>query len=126
MGDFLYRAEPWAVTLALHNWPIFLLSVLVLRTAIQAYRTPSRPALLRLYGCLVLAFAFEYQKHVMHMFLEATDYLFSVEANPELRSLSQLVLADFLPVALYLCGSAATCLGLSRSRIRMPSASLPR
>ena len=114
MGDFLYRAEPWAITLAQHNWPIFLLSILAAWTAYRAYRAPSRPALLRLYGCLLLAFAFEYQKHVAHMFLEATDYLFSAEANPELRSLSRRVLVDLLPVALYLCGFAAMCLGLRR------------
>ncbi len=113
MGDFLYRAEPWAVTLARHNWPIFLLAALALFTAIQAYRAPSRSALLRLYGCVLLAFAFEYQKHVAHMFLEATDYLFSAEANPGLRGLSRLVLAEVVPVALYLCGAIAACLGLS-------------
>jgi hypothetical protein len=115
-GDFLYRAEPWARTLVQHNWPIFLLSVLVILTGIQAYWRPSRPALLRLYGCLVLALAFEYQKHLVPVMVETTDYLFSEDTNPAVRSLSQLVLVDALPLAIYAWGAIALFLGLRQFR----------
>jgi len=116
LGDFLYRADPWAILLVQHNWLIFLLSALVLWTGYQVYRRPSRPALLRLYGCLLLAFAFEYQKHVAHMFLQATDYLFGADSTAGARSLSQVILIDILPVALYAWGSIVLILGLRQSR----------
>ena len=97
MEDFLYRVRPWAITLVLHNWPIIIVSAAVPLAALLAYLRPTRRRLLVLYGLIVLAFAFEYQKHGVGVVESTTDYLFSEYANPAARHVSQLVLARALP-----------------------------
>jgi len=106
MEDFLDRAGPWFVTLALHNWPVLLSAVLVSWAALRVYACPTRRRVLLLYGLFILVLAFEYQKHGLTYVRGTTGYLFSAEANPALRRLSQLTLLEALPVALYLLGLA--------------------
>jgi hypothetical protein len=106
MDDFLYRARPWAITLVLHNWPLILYAAAIPFAALLAYLQPTRRRLLILYGLLVLAVAFEYQKHGMTVAQSTTDYLFSEYANPTARHISQLVLVQTLPVLLHLLGLA--------------------
>lgn len=104
MDDFVYRFRPWAITLVLHNWPIMLCSAFVLWAAIRAYQWPSRHAVLRLYGGIMLGAAFEYQKHGVPALVSTLSYLVSLETNPEARALSYLILVDILPIELYLLG----------------------
>ena len=106
MDDFLFRARPWAITLVLHNWPLIVYSALVPLAALRAYLRPTRRALLLLYGLAILALAYEYQKHGVGVARETASYLFSAEANPELRRASQLVLTGVLPLATHLVGLA--------------------
>lgn len=111
MDDFIYRATPWAITLILHNWLILLCSVLIVWAAARAFLRPTRRALLLLYGLLLLAGAFEYEKHGVEVARGTTGYLFSVEHNPALRSLSRAFFVEVLPPALY--ATSATLLGLA-------------
>jgi hypothetical protein len=102
MDDFLYRARPWAITLLLHNWPVMLAGALAVPVAVRAYLRPTRRILLVLYGLLGLAFAFEYQKHLAPALRDTARYLFSAEVNPGPRAVSQFVVADLAPAALYI------------------------
>jgi hypothetical protein len=101
MDEFLYRARPWVVTLIAHNWPIMLYAVLTPWAAIYAYLRPSRRRLSLVYGLVVLACVFEYQKHAIPVLRDTTDYLFSLETNPGMRRVSQFTLLDVAPVAAY-------------------------
>jgi len=103
MDEIVYRAQPWAINLFLHNWPVMLYSVLVLWAGARAYLRPSRPAVLLLYGALVLVLAFEYAKHGLVVVRDTTAYLF---VDPPLRQMSQFFLIDVLPLAIYALGIA--------------------
>ncbi len=106
VDDLMHRAWPWALTLVLHNWPIMLYSVLIGGMAVWTYQWPTRRAVLVLYGLLLLAFAFEYQKHFAAVLVRTTDYLFSVQYNPELRAVSRFLLMTFAPIGLHAAGVA--------------------
>lgn len=113
MGDFLWRAEPWARTLVAHNWPIMVLSVLVLWIAIRAYLRPSRRALLLLYGLVALAIAFEYQKHGTVVIGRTADYLFGAESTAGARRIARLLLVDALPPIVYVLGATLVATALA-------------
>jgi hypothetical protein len=98
-----------------------LYSALIVWAALRAFRRPNRPALLLLYGLLILALAFEYQKHGTPVALGTTGYLFSPQFNPGARYLSRLILVDFLPVAMHLVGLAFVILSVLSSRLRGPA-----
>lgn len=112
MEDFVYRARPWAITLARHNWPLVVYGTAFLWAAVRVYRRPSRRGLLYLFGFLSLIVAFEYQKHGVRVANQTTSYLFSTYANPSLRRLSKLILVDAMPVALYLIGCSMLILAM--------------
>jgi hypothetical protein len=101
MDEFLYRARPWAITLFLHNWPVMLAGTLAVLAAVRTYLRPSRRRLLVLYSLLGFVFAFEYQKHLAPALRDTARYLFSAEVNPGPRVVSQFVVADLAPAALY-------------------------
>ncbi|HEX2923860.1 MAG TPA: hypothetical protein VHS28_07530 [Chloroflexota bacterium] len=103
MGDFLYRAEPWIITLVLHNWPVMIYLVLIVWSALNALLRPSRPALLLLYGLLILAVTWEYQKHGIRPIGGTIDYLL-LEVNPDLHSVLQQAILYVLPVVANLIG----------------------
>jgi hypothetical protein len=121
MEDLLYRAKPWAITLVWHNWPIMLYAALIVWAALRAYRRPSRPALLFLYGFIVLALAFEYQKHGLPEARITIDYLFSLQFNPGPRHVSHLILVDLTPVAIHLIGFAFLILSIVSSQGHGPA-----
>ena len=106
MSEFLERAHPWAVTLVLHNWPVMLYSLVAVLAATRAYIRPHRYTLLFLYGTVLLIIAYEYEKHGRATILDTTSYLFSLEVNPDARSVVQLLLLDVVPVLLRVLGFA--------------------
>jgi hypothetical protein len=118
MEEFVFRARPWATLLIQHNWPILLYGALGLVAAVWAYLRPSRRAVLTLYGLLGLAFAFEYQKHVGPALRGTMRYLFSAEVNPLPRAVSQLIVADVAPVALYAAAGALLLAAAAPWRLR--------
>ena len=61
MQEILDRAQPWATTLILHNWPVLAYATIAVFAAIWTLVRPSRGRLLVLYGAIMLALAFEYQ-----------------------------------------------------------------
>ena len=122
MDDFLYRAKPWAITLVLHNWPIILYSAAIPIAALLAYLRPTRRRLLLLFGLLVLALAFEYQKHGVGVVESTIGYLFSEYANPAARRISRLVLVQALPWLLHALGLALLLAAALGARAAGPSA----
>jgi uncharacterized membrane protein HdeD (DUF308 family) len=116
MNEFLYRARPWATLLIEHNWPVMLCAVLILITAIWALIRPTRRTLLALYGLLLLAFAFEYQKHLAPLLVNTARYLFSVEVNPGPRAASQIIIAQVLPIVFTGLGVALLMIALRPRR----------
>lgn len=120
LEEFFYRAQPWAATLVLHNWPIMLYGGLSLWVAIHAFLRPTRWALLALYGLLVLSVAFEYQKHGTRILRGTTSYLLDIEGNARMLWISQLILLDVLPVTFHLLGLALliAAIGLYATRLR--------
>lgn len=116
MEDFLFRAKPWAITLVLHNWPVMVTTPLIIWVAVRTYLWPSRRLLEVLYGLLLLTIAFEYQKHGLRVARRTTSYLFSPEANPDMRWFSQLVFLDVLPLVLPLAGIVLILLTLLPGR----------
>ena len=116
MQDFLMRASPWAITLVRHNWPLFVGMVATLCCAVRLFVRPSRRAALFLYGWLTLVIAFEYTKHGVPKFLKTTNYLFSSYANPGWRDLSQRILRDALPPALYTAGVLMLIIAIAPTR----------
>jgi len=102
--ELVNRGRPWALTLAEHNAALFLYIALFVWAAVRCYVRPSRQSVLLVYGFLSLAVAFEYRKHGLDLVRNTTIYLFSVEYSPAGRYISQVVLLDVLPVALYVFG----------------------
>lgn len=107
MAEVLERAQPWAFTLVAHNWPVLMYSIAAIVSAVLAYRAPSRPRILFLYGTILLILGFEYEKHAVATIVETTSYLFSVEKNPWMRSWSQWLLVSAAPDVLHALGVAA-------------------
>lgn len=58
-----------------HNWPVLLALLAALICAILAWQQPSRRRLAALYGAVLVAVAYEYQKHILPRFVEATTFL---------------------------------------------------
>jgi hypothetical protein len=94
---------------------------LILWSAVRAYLLSNRPALLLLYGFVLLAGTFEYQKHGVPVLRGTTDYLF--EIRPALRASVQFILLDAFPPALYLLGSVFVLLGVKPGGFRNPQPS---
>jgi hypothetical protein len=106
MSEFLERAQPWVITLVLHNWPVMLYSLVAVFAAIRAYVSPNRHTILFLYGAIILVLVYEYEKHGRATVLDTTSYLFSQEVNPVARDLSQQLLLTVAPVTIRLIGFA--------------------
>jgi hypothetical protein len=102
MEEFLYRAQPWAITLWQHNWPVIVFGLSSVIAAVLALVRPSRPRLLALYGLLGLVLAFEYDKHGVPAFQHTATYLLSVERNATARTVSLVIIGDVAPIALYI------------------------
>lgn len=120
LEEFLYRAQPWAATLVLHNWPIMLYGGLSLWVAACAFLRPTRWALLALYGLLVLSVAFEYQKHGTRILSGTIDYLLDFEGNAGMLWISQFIFLSALPATFQLLGLALLigAIGLYAARLR--------
>lgn len=75
-------------------------------SAIMAFKRPSRFYLLLLIGFAILAFNFEYDKHIIDVLREQT--LTSIVADPGKHFRAQrfinLIITELTPVALYLAG----------------------
>jgi hypothetical protein len=110
MDDFEQRIRPWAITLVLHNWPIMVYSLLIPWAAVRAYLRPARSRILLLYGLLILAVTFEYQKHGLTPVHNTITYLFAL--NPAAREASYLVLLEWLPPAGHILGGALLVLSV--------------
>jgi len=128
MEDFLYRAGPWATTLAQHNWPLLVYLPLILWVASRAYVRPERRVLLLLYGLVTLALTFEYQKHGPRSGVETVRYLFDTDKNHFAQRVSEFVLVDAAPIAGHALGLSLVVLsvalpGLLRLGRRSPSKS---
>ena len=104
MAEFLDRAQPWATTLILHNWPVLLYTVLAAIAATWALIRPARSTLLILYGAIILIVGFEYEKHGTATIINTTSYLFSVEVNPIPRVLSRRLLLEVVPISMQVIG----------------------
>ena len=118
MEEFTFRVAPWLEVLWLHNWPIMLCSVLIVGTAFRAYLEPSRPVLLFLYGLLILAAAFEYEKHALVAVGGTIDYLLAPNTNTALHRSVRWAFLDLLPLAGYLLGALLTFLSVLSTRRR--------
>jgi hypothetical protein len=114
MEEFLYRVGPFSTLLAQHNWPLLIYVPLILWVASRAFLRPERRVLLLLYGLLILAVAFEYEKHGTRLVAGTVRYLF--EESPLVRRVSEFVLVDLAPIAAHALGLSmvvvAVALGL--------------
>jgi len=106
MQEILDRAQPWATTLILHNWPVLVYATIAVCAAIWSLVRPTRARVLVLYGAILLVLAFEYQKHGTATIVGTTTYLFSLEVNPGLRTTSQWFLLLIVPAIAQFVGFA--------------------
>jgi hypothetical protein len=121
--EILDRAQPWAVTLILHNWPVMVYGLVTAGAAVWALLHPARPSVLFLYGAALLVLGYEYEKHGRETILDTTGYLFSLEVNPAARVVSRWLLLEFAPLLMQVSGFALLggSLVLRRRELRKPA-----
>jgi hypothetical protein len=122
MAEFLERAQPWAITLIDHNWPVMIYALVAGGAASWADRRPARKSVLFLYGACLLVIAYEYEKHGRETILGTTEYLFSVEVNARARVVSRWLLLDLVPLLMQVSGFGLLVgsLALHRRELRRP------
>jgi hypothetical protein len=62
-----------------HNWPVMIALALAGYSAWRLYLTPTRPNVQRLYGWMLLAFAYEYVKHLGDYLSEPVGFLLTAD-----------------------------------------------
>lgn len=78
MGHWHYILG-YLIILTLHNWPIMVTLVLSLHSAIRLYRSPTRRNVQFLYGWALLAFTYEYVKHLGDYLAEPAGFLLTTD-----------------------------------------------
>lgn len=81
----------YALVLISHNWPIMLALIACAWFGLRAYRNPQRKTVSWLLTAMLLAIAYEYDKHVAPELHLAIDFLFGLEIAWLNRPLHRLV-----------------------------------
>jgi hypothetical protein len=69
----------YLIVLTGHNWPVFVAVLVGLHAAWRLYRTPTRRNVQWLYGWVLLAFAYEYAKHLGDELARPVVFLFTTD-----------------------------------------------
>lgn len=91
--------------LFIHNYILFAYLIGLLVSIVVAIRRPSRFIILMLIGFAILAFSFEYDKHIIIPFREQTlKSLITATPHYQLEKIINLVVVEVIPMLLYLIG----------------------
>ena len=88
-----------------HNYILFAYLIGLLVSVVIAIKRPSRFIILMLIGFAILAFSFEYDKHIIASFREQTiTSLITITPHYRLQKYINLVISEIIPILLYLTG----------------------
>lgn len=88
-----------------HNLPVFVYGTGILIFAILAIIKPKRSYIFFLLGCIILLFAFEYQKHILDGLKEQTiNALITIQEHNTVRRIINIILVKAAPILLPLSG----------------------
>jgi len=88
-----------------HNIPVFIYGTGILIFALFAIIKPRRSFILLLLGCIVLLFAFEYEKHILDGLKEQTiNALITIQEHNFVRRIINIFLVKLLPLLMPLMG----------------------
>lgn len=105
-----------------HNYILFAYLIGLLVSVVIAIKQPSRFIILLLIGFAILAFSFEYDKHIITSFREQTlTSLITETPHYRLQKYINLTISEAIPILLYLTGwifiySAIITAGLQKKK----------
>lgn len=105
-----------------HNYILFAYLIGLLVSVVIAIKQPSRFIILLLIGFAILAFSFEYDKHIITSFRKQTlTSLITETPHYRLQKYLNLIISEAIPILLYLTGwifiySAIITAGLQKKK----------
>ena len=88
-----------------HNYIAIAYFIGIIIAIFLAVKHPSRYSVFLLIGFIILLFSFEYDKHIIVPFREQTmNSLITATPHYKLGKLIDIVIADIIPMATYICG----------------------
>ncbi len=88
-----------------HNLPVFLYGSGIFYAVIHSLIRPSRASVLLLLGFILLLFAYEYDKHIVHSLREQTiNALITIQEHNKVRRIINILTLKAIPVLTPLLG----------------------
>lgn len=103
--DLSFNIIQTLYSLFIHNYIVFMYFIGLIISVFLNYKHPSRHGLLLIIGFALLAFSYEYDKHIVNSLREQTlNSLITVKAHYTLAKWVNLALGVLLPILLYIAG----------------------
>lgn len=103
--DLSFNIIQTLYSLFIHNYIVFMYFIGLIISIILNYKHPSRHGLLLIIGFSLLAFSYEYDKHIVNSLREQTlNSLITIKAHYTLEKWINIALGVLLPILLYISG----------------------
>lgn len=104
-GDLSFNIVHTIYATFVHNYILLAYLIGVVISVLLALRSPSRYATLLILGFTILAFSFEYDKHIVEGLREQTlNSLITSQPHYRLQRWVNVVISEVMPVLLYIGG----------------------
>lgn len=124
-SDLSFNIINTVYAIFIHNYILFAYLIGLVISILVALKKPSRRALLFILGFAILAFSFEYDKHIIEGLREQTlRSLITVNNHYTAQKWVNLIIGEVLPVFFYITGWIFIYLGIvagkkSRKKLRV-------